>query len=117
MAPNAGSEPTGAIATVINDVFGNFENFKTQFNDAGAKHFGSGFVWLVRTVDNKFEIISQPNQDCPWSDGHYPRCLGTCLLPHLSEPPSRIPEAVVEYGELGCGESALCSSNPLIESG
>ncbi|QYO67810.1 superoxide dismutase [Leptolyngbya sp. 7M] len=62
MAPNAGGEPTGAIATVINDVFGNFENFKTQFNDAGAKHFGSGFVWLVRTADNKFEIISQPSR-------------------------------------------------------
>jgi Fe-Mn family superoxide dismutase len=72
MGPNAGGEPTGAIATVIDEVFGNFDNFKTQFNDAGAKHFGSGFVWLVRTADGKFEIVSLPNQDCPWSDGHYP---------------------------------------------
>ncbi|MBW4630220.1 MAG: superoxide dismutase [Brasilonema octagenarum HA4186-MV1] len=72
MGPNAGGEPTGAIATLINEVFGDFENFKTQFNDAGAKHFGSGFVWLVRTTDNKFEIVSLPNQDCPWSEGHYP---------------------------------------------
>lgn len=72
MAPNAGGEPTGAIATLINDVFGGFESFKTQFNDAGTKHFGSGFVWLVRTADNKFQIVSLPNQDCPWSDGHFP---------------------------------------------
>ncbi|MBP5971927.1 superoxide dismutase [Brasilonema sp. CT11] len=72
MGPNAGGEPTGAIATLINEVFGDFENFKTQFNDAGAKHFGSGFVWLVRTTDNKFKIVSLPNQDCPWSEGHYP---------------------------------------------
>ncbi|MBE9168787.1 superoxide dismutase [Pleurocapsales cyanobacterium LEGE 06147] len=72
MYPNAGGEPTGEIVTVIDEVFGNFENFKTQFNDTGAKHFGSGFVWLVRTADGKFEIVSLPNQDCPWSDGHYP---------------------------------------------
>ncbi|MDF5721431.1 MAG: superoxide dismutase [Rhizonema sp. PD37] len=72
MSPNAGGEPTGEIATVINEVFGGFESFKTRFNDAGTKHFGSGFVWLVRTADNKFDIISLPNQDCPWSEGHYP---------------------------------------------
>ncbi|MBW4435240.1 MAG: superoxide dismutase [Pelatocladus maniniholoensis HA4357-MV3] len=72
MGPNAGGEPNGAIATMINEVFGNFENFKRMFNDAGAKHFGSGFVWLVRTTDNKFDITSLPNQDCPWSEGHYP---------------------------------------------
>lgn len=72
MAPNAGGEPTGPIATVINDRFGNFENFKTQFNEAGAKQFGSGFVWLVRTANHQFEIISLPNQDNPLSDGHYP---------------------------------------------
>lgn len=72
MAPNAGGEPTGAIAEAINETFGNFENFKTQFNDAGAKHFGSGFVWLVRTTGGKLEVMSRPNQDCPWSEGHYP---------------------------------------------
>lgn len=72
MAPNAGGEPTGAIAETINETFGNFENFKTQFNDAGAKQFGSGFVWLVRTAGGKLEVTSRPNQDCPWSEGHYP---------------------------------------------
>lgn len=72
MAPNAGGEPTGMIAEVINDNFGNFENFKTRFNDAGAKHFGSGFVWLVRTSNSKFEVMSTLNQDCPWTEGHYP---------------------------------------------
>lgn len=72
MAPNAGGEPTGAIAQVINDTFGGFENFKTQFNDAGTKRFGSGFVWLVRSADGKYEIVSTPNQDNPWTDGHFP---------------------------------------------
>lgn len=72
MAPNAGGEPTGAIAQVISDNFGDFENFKTQFNDAGTKRFGSGFVWLVRSAGGKYEIVSTPNQDNPWTDGHFP---------------------------------------------
>jgi superoxide dismutase, Fe-Mn family len=72
MAPNAGGEPTGAIAQVISENFGDFENFKTQFNDAGTKRFGSGFVWLVRSADGKYEIVSTPNQDNPWTDGHFP---------------------------------------------
>jgi superoxide dismutase, Fe-Mn family len=72
MAPNAGGEPTGAIAQAITDTFGDFENFKTQFNDAGTKRFGSGFVWLVRTSGGNLEIVSTPNQDNPLTDGHFP---------------------------------------------
>lgn len=72
MGPNCGGEPTGEIAEAIKDTFGDFENFKTQFNDAGAKRFGSGFVWLVRNTAGKLEIMSTPNQDCPWTDGNFP---------------------------------------------
>jgi Fe-Mn family superoxide dismutase len=72
MAPNAGGEPTGAIAQAINDTFGNFENFKQRFNDAGAGQFGSGFVWLVRNTDGKLDIVSTPNQDNPLTEGHFP---------------------------------------------
>ena len=72
MGPNAGGEPTGAIAQLISDNFGDFETFKQKFNDAGAKQFGSGWVWLVRTSDGKFEVTSTPNQDSPTTQGHYP---------------------------------------------
>lgn len=72
MKPNGGGEPTGAIAQAISDTFGNFENFKQRFNDAGANQFGSGFVWLVRTGDGKLEVTSTPNQDNPWTEGHFP---------------------------------------------
>src|SRR5437868_2490209 len=48
MGPNGGGEPTGAIASAINEAFGSFEAFKQQFNDAGGKRFGSGCAWLVR---------------------------------------------------------------------
>ncbi|MFN6571468.1 superoxide dismutase [Dendronalium sp. ChiSLP03b] len=72
MAPNAAGEPTGAIADIINNNFGDFETFKQHFNDAGAKQFGSGWVWLVRTPDEKFAITSTPNQDNPMTSGSFP---------------------------------------------
>lgn len=72
MAPNAGGEPTGAIADVISENFGDFETFKQRFNDAGAKQFGSGWVWLIRNSDGKYEITSSPNQDSPITGGNFP---------------------------------------------
>lgn len=72
MGPNGGGEPTGAIADAIRETFGDFETFKSQFNDAGAKRFGSGWAWLVRTKDGKLEIMSTANQDNPMMEGHFP---------------------------------------------
>ena len=72
MGPNAGGEPSGAIAQVISDNFGDFESFKQRFNDAGTKQFGSGWVWLVRTSGSKYEITSTPNQDSPMTGGDFP---------------------------------------------
>lgn len=81
MGPNGGGEPTGAIADVINGTFGDFETFKKQFNDAGAKRFGSGWAWLVRTRDGNFEVMSTANQDNPMMEGHYP-ILGNDVWEH-----------------------------------
>jgi Fe-Mn family superoxide dismutase len=72
MGPNGGGAPTGAIAAAINEAFGDFETFKTQFNEAGTKRFGSGWAWLVRGSDGKLAVISTANQDNPMSDGQYP---------------------------------------------
>jgi superoxide dismutase, Fe-Mn family len=72
MGPNGGGEPTGAIADAISESFGSFEDFKKQFNDAGAKRFGSGWVWLVRTSDGKLQVTSTANQDNPIMEGQYP---------------------------------------------
>lgn len=72
MSPNGGGEPKGAIAQVIKDNFGSFEDFKQQFNDAGAKRFGSGWTWLVKSKDGEFQVLSTANQDSPLMDGHYP---------------------------------------------
>lgn len=81
MGPNAGGEPTGALADAIKETFGSFEDFKAQFNDAGAKRFGSGWVWLVKDGGGKLAIVSTANQDNPISEGHTP-ILGNDVWEH-----------------------------------
>lgn len=72
MGPNGSGEPNGAIAEAINNSFGSFDAFKQQFNDAGTKRFGSGWVWLVRSSQGDLKVISTPNQDSPLTEGHAP---------------------------------------------
>ena len=64
MKKNENGKPSGALAEAIDRDFGSFEDFKTKFNDAGVKQFGSGWVFLIAT-GGKLEIKSMPNQDTP----------------------------------------------------
>lgn len=81
MKPNGGGAPTGEIADAINGAFGSFDTFREKFNDAGIKRFGSGWAWLVRTRDGKFEVTSTANQDSPLTDGAFP-LLGNDVWEH-----------------------------------
>ncbi len=81
MKPNGGGEPTGDLATAINAKFGSFDAFKTAFNDAGAKRFGSGWAWLILDKSGNLEITSTANQDSPLTDGNYP-ILGNDVWEH-----------------------------------
>ncbi len=64
MEPHDGGEPAGKLGDAIKSAFGSFEEFKTKFEDAGVKRFGSGWAWLI-SKGGKLEIISTPNQDNP----------------------------------------------------
>lgn len=68
MAPNAGGNPSGELATAIDEAFGSFETFKTKFAEAGATRFGSGWAWLIVGADGKLAVTSTPNQDNPLMD-------------------------------------------------
>jgi Fe-Mn family superoxide dismutase len=71
MAPNAGGDPSGAVADAINGTFGSFATFKEKLNAAATTRFGSGWAWLV-AGGGKLDIVSTANQDSPIMDGKFP---------------------------------------------
>jgi len=81
MAPNAGGQPSGALAEAINQTFGSFDAFKDQFSKAGAGRFGSGWAWLTMDGSGALRIESTPNQDSPLMDGRTP-ILGLDVWEH-----------------------------------
>ena len=80
MGPGKGGAPSGAIGDAIKSTFGDFEKFKAQLNDAGAKRFGSGWAWLL-DVGGKLVIESTANQDSPLMEGKKP-ILGIDVWEH-----------------------------------
>ncbi len=65
MGPGKGGTPRGALADVIGKSFGTFNSFKEQFTKAATTRFGSGWAWLVLTPEDRYQILSTPNQDNP----------------------------------------------------
>lgn len=78
LAPNAGGQPTGALADAIQSQLGGFDQFKTDFNQAGMTRFGSGWAWLCVKSDKTLCVCSTPNQDNPLMD--IADCPGTPIL-------------------------------------
>lgn len=74
MSPEGGGEPAGLLADAIRRDFGSFEKFKTRFDEAGAKAFGSGWVWLARAqrTGGKLEVLTTSGHANPVLQGHYP---------------------------------------------
>ncbi len=68
MSKNGGGEPGGELAEAIKKKFGSFDEFKSQFKNAGATRFGSGWAWLVVDGSGELAIGSTPNQDNPLMD-------------------------------------------------
>jgi Fe-Mn family superoxide dismutase len=65
MAPKAGGQPKDTLAVAITRDFGSFANFKTQFEDAASKQFGSGWAWLITDKAGKLQVTSTANQENP----------------------------------------------------
>ncbi|MGG3892049.1 superoxide dismutase [Metabacillus fastidiosus] len=80
LSPNGGGNPTGEIAEVIEQTFGNYDSFKEEFTKAATGRFGSGWAWLV--VNNgQLSITSTANQDSPLMEGKKP-ILGLDVWEH-----------------------------------
>ena len=65
MGPDAGGEPTGALADAIAAKFGSFAEFKEKFSTSAVTNFGSGWTWLVKNADGELEIVNTANAGCP----------------------------------------------------
>lgn len=66
MKQNGGGEPGAEMLELINESYGNYEQFCATFHDIAISQFGSGWVWLVKdTRDKKLSIIKTSNADTP----------------------------------------------------
>jgi Fe-Mn family superoxide dismutase len=72
IGPKSDSAPSSNMNTLIADSFGNFDNFKSEFNEKATKQFGSGWGWLCQDKSGKLVALSTPNQDTPLSSGLNP---------------------------------------------
>ena len=64
MKPNGGGKPSGKVLQHIETDFGSYENFVTEFKNAGATQFGSGWAWLVLDA-GKLKIVKTGNAETP----------------------------------------------------
>lgn len=65
LSPTGGGEPTGSLASMLQSNFSSFNEFKEQFTNTATKLFGSGWTWLVKTVDGHLTIETTSNAGNP----------------------------------------------------
>lgn len=68
LAPNAGGEPSGDLATAIAAKFGSFAEFQAQLNDKAVNNFGSSWTWLVKKADGSLELVNTSNAGTPLTE-------------------------------------------------
>ena len=65
----SGGEPAGDVKGAIDRDLGGFAKLQADFNTAGEKQFGSGWVFVTVARDGKLALVAKPNQDTPLMDG------------------------------------------------
>ena len=75
-AEGGGGEPTGKLAELINQAFGDFAKFKEEFTKTAIGTFGSGWAWLVQRPDGSLGLVSTSNAATPLTGADTP--LLTC---------------------------------------
>ena len=68
LSPTGGGTPGGELLAAIDKKFGSFDAFKTEFANAAATRFGSGWAWLSVDGSGELFVSSTPNQDNPAMD-------------------------------------------------
>lgn len=55
----------GDLLQLMENTWGNFEQFKAQFESSALSNFGSGWTWLVAKKNGHLDIVSTANADNP----------------------------------------------------
>jgi Fe-Mn family superoxide dismutase len=69
------------LAQKIDETFGSFENFQSEFTQKALSVFGSGWAWLVQDQDKLLILQHTPGQDSPFFAGLKP-ILGIDVWEH-----------------------------------
>ena len=64
----AGGQPQGDLAAAITRDLGGLQKLQDDFNGAGTRVFGSGWVFITVARDGKLALETKPNQDTPLMD-------------------------------------------------
>ncbi len=77
MTPDSNGEPLGPLRDALRQSFGSVADFKADFEAAGMKHFGCGWVWLVapHQATGALEIMTTAGHDHPAMKGFTPLLL------------------------------------------
>lgn len=68
MTQGGGGAPTGALLAKIEQSFDSTKAFTAEFARIAAAHFGSGWIWLVRTGE-RLAIVTTHDADLPLLHG------------------------------------------------
>ena len=60
-----GGKPTGKLLAEIEESFGSWETFRSEFRAAAVSLFGSGWLWLIRREGGGVGIMKTSNADTP----------------------------------------------------
>jgi Fe-Mn family superoxide dismutase len=71
MKPGGGGQPTGELASLIDQAFGSYKEFAEQFKATSVGRFGSGWGWLV-LENGQLKVVSTQNADNPLTKNQVP---------------------------------------------
>ncbi|MDR1199201.1 MAG: superoxide dismutase [Prevotellaceae bacterium] len=71
-SPDGCRQPSGKLSAAIDAVWGSFENFQKEFENAGVSLFGAGWVWLAEDENGKLSIVKEANAGNPLTKGLKP---------------------------------------------
>lgn len=71
MKPGGGGQPTGELASLMDQAFGGYQGFVEQFKTTSVGRFGSGWGWLV-LENGELKVVSTQNADNPLTKNQVP---------------------------------------------